>query len=167
MLEYDSISSVAKKKDESDIFSRMPIYTHWLAMSIYDVLQSFKAQLLETPSELKVQFEGKAYEIKYDLLKRASDIIECAAKMGTMTTDPCIHGIQSSKSLRMCELITLLYNTIALEKLCFGQNFNASIVHQGPVRKKPRTQGNPDTADMLAVKVLESSVLESFYLCLT
>ena len=41
--------------------------------------------------------------------------------------------------------------------------FNVSIVHQGPVRKKPGTQGNPDTADMLAIRVLQAAVMESFF----
>ena len=53
-------------------------------MSLYDVFQSFKAQLSDS---------------------QASDTIEAAAEMcNNPTTDPSTHGIQSSEDLRSCEL---------------------------------------------------------------
>ena len=164
-LEYDSISSVAKKKDECDLFSRMPIYTHWFAMSLYNVFQSFKAQLSHTPNLLKVKFEGKEYEIKRDVLEQASDKIKAAAEMcSTSTTDPSNHGIQSSEDLRSCELSYSSIFAIALDRLCFKvDNSNGCILHQGPVRKKRRTQENPDTADILGVRESETNVLESYF----
>lgn len=113
-------------------------------------------QLLETPSELKVQFEGKTYEIKYDNLNNASVRIKHAASMGTMIVDPSINGILSSEPLCSCETSFSAIFTMTLDKLCFGQNFDASIIHQGPVRKKAKTQGNPDTADMLAVRIINT-----------
>lgn len=64
----------------------------------------------------------------------------------------CTHGMQSTEGLRQSEPTFSAIAAVALEKLCFGNDFNASIVHQGPISKK---QGHPDAADMCGIRFLQ------------
>ncbi len=73
------------------------------------------------------------------------------------------HGICGSEALSRSESTFSALVAATLEKLCFEGNWGGSIVHQGPVRKKRKTQGNPDTADLLGFRYLQSLPMETFF----
>lgn len=161
-LEQDSISSVAKKKSKGDIFDEMPIFSHWFALALYEVYLQAKQQLSTQVDELTLKIENNSYKIPRDLLTKASDIIRNAATMKDEDEEE-LSGIRASKSLCQSEPSYSMLVSSALDKLCFGLSFDASIEHQGPVRKKRRTSGNPDTADMLGFRLVMRKIMETFF----
>lgn len=134
-LEQDSISKVARNKHRSEILREMPIYTRWFALSLCDTLQLVKDQLSRNLSELNVWFHGETYLVQVDIWKKASSCIRTAAGLKNCETDQ-MYSIQSYKTLRACELSFSTLVNLALDNMCFGRDFSASILHQGPMRKK-------------------------------
>ena len=157
-LEESSISSVAKTTPRSKVFTEMPVYTHWFALSLYDI--SVQCRCVE--DDLELQFCGTSYKIEHDVLHEASQLIENGAGLRRRKEGMCTHGIQSNEELRGCDLTYSSIFYLALTRL-LGANSTAGIIHQGPVRKRRKVQGNPDTADLLGVKVFGGEVLETVF----
>ena len=74
-FEKDSISAVAKSKGKIDVFLQQSLYSHWYAISLYNLMLDLK-QNMQNESDVRVKFLGKSYEIKRELLKKESDLIQ-------------------------------------------------------------------------------------------
>jgi len=163
-LENDSISSVAKSCSKNDILLEMPAYSHWFALDIFNLQARLKQQMAENANDLTANFRGAELVVSKDRVERASEMIKNAASMHNLQENPCTHGVSSYAELRGCELTYSSIVSVALDRLVFG-DFNSSgiIAHQGPVRKRARKQGNPDSSDMLGIRMSHAQPLESIY----
>lgn len=140
----------------------MPVYSHWFSLALYNVACSFKDQLAENKEVYTVSLEGVNCELDCHALDWASELIRKAATSGQ---ERGTHGMISTPSLALCETTLSTVVSVALNQLCFKNSYSGFIVHQGPVRKKPKTQGNPDTADLLGGRILNDAYMgESFFI---
>ena len=160
LLEGDSISSLAKKLNSNQVFDDSPVFNHWFGTSLYNVHKTIQDQLQKNSSSLSVSLQEATYSIETKDLYETSKRIKFAAEMRNSSRD---HGIYGSSALRNAETTFSTVVASTLEKLCYGGDWNASIVHQGPVQKKPKTSGNPDTADLLGFRYLQSQPVETFF----
>ena len=165
-LESASISSVAKKKHPSDVLHEMPVYSHYGALALHDLLQTCTQQLESGVQEVSASFRGVTYTLPQVRLAMASEAIrEAAAQHGAVDVT-CTHGMLSTKALQETELAYTAIYAVALDRLVFGepQYANSGIVaHQGPVRKKARVQGNPEAADLLGIRRVMGVVAETVF----
>lgn len=162
MLENDSISSVARKKSKDDIFDQMPIFSHWFGLALYEVYIQAKQQLSANADELTLKIENNSYNICRNLLETTSAKIRKAAEMGDGDHKEYF-GIRASEALCRSEPAFSLVVSFALNTLCFHEFRNAGIQHQGPIRKKRKTCGNPDIADVVGFKFVLEAVMETFF----
>lgn len=160
LLESDSISSLAKRLNSDQVFDDSPVFNHWFGTSLYNVHKTIQDQLQKNSSSLSVSLQEATYSIETKDLYEASKRIKFATEMKNSSRD---HGICGSSALRDAETTFSTVVASTLQNLCYGGDWDASIVHQGPVRKRPKTSGNPDTADMLGFRYLQSQPVETFF----
>ena len=95
-------------------------------------------------------------------LDEGSKLIKNFAELHSVQVTPCdYYSITSYDAIRGSEVTYSAMFSTVLDKIVFRDEF--TITHQGPVRKKQRTQGNPECSDMLGVRLLNSQPYESFY----
>ena len=146
ILEKNSISSVAKEKTRSEVFLEQPVYAHWFALSLYNLKCHIQKQIKNGREVLTGDFHGYTYEIQVSFLKDRSQTVQfaCSSECFPLSS----HGLSSNTDLLSCEMTFSSLYSATLSDLC-SKDSATSIVHQGPVRKKPRTSSNPETADIL------------------
>ena len=157
MLENESISVLAKKKSRDEVFLSMPLQTHWFAVSLYGVFAKFKETTFDRLETWSVEIEGQQYTLDLKILTKASKLIQTASRLRHDAAG-VPHGISATKGLRESELaLSSLFSVAINLLLCSGPDLDTMLIHQGPVRKKPRKQGNPDSADLLGVRLSGNS----------
>lgn len=150
-MEKESISTIARQKGRDQVFLSMPLHTHWFAVSLYDVFAKFKETASDYSDFWNVEFEGQQHTVDLKILTKTSNIIQKASHLRHATAG-VPHGISATKPLRESKLALSSMFSVAINLLlCSSSEVNTIVIHQGPVRKKPRKQGNPDSADLLAV----------------
>ena len=150
-MEKESISVVAKQKSRVEVFLSMPLQTHWFAVSLYGVFTKFNETASDCSDTWSVEVEGQQHTLNLKILTKASKLIQIASRLRHDTAG-VPHGISATKSLRESELaLSSLFSVAINLLLCSGPDLDAMLVHQGPVWKKPRKEGNPDSADLLGV----------------
>ena len=144
-MEGESISVVARQKSRDEVFLSMPLQTHWFAVGVFTKFNETASDRSDTWS---VEVEGQQHTLNLKILTKASKLIQTASRLRHDTAG-VPHGISATKSLRESELASSSLFSVALNLLlCSGPDLDAMLVQQGPVRKKPRKQGNPDSADL-------------------
>ncbi len=158
----ESISHTAKTKNV--VFQRMPLQTHWFAMSLYDVYLKFQkasASPSPSPSPWSVDFEGQQLTLDLQSLTKASAHIKMACRT-SKDEENVPFSIRSTRSLRISELCFSAIFSAGLNMLLCSCP-NVTIIHQGPVRTRPKNPGNPEAADILGIRVTESDFAESIF----
>ena len=103
-----------------------------------------------------MKFRDISYVFQRSELKEVSAMILCSAKPNEFPL--ALHGMRSSTDLITCEMTYSAIYSAALNRLCASQNRSSAIVHQGPVRKKAKTSGNPESADLVGVNFSNGSI---------
>ena len=152
-MENESISVIAKQKSRNEVFLSMPLQTHWFAVSLYGVFAKFNETASDCSETWSVDLEGQQHTLNLKILTKASKLIQTASHLRHDTAG-VPHGISATKSLRESQLaLSSLFSVAINLLLCSSPDLDVMLIHQGPVRKKPRKQGNPDSADLLGVRL--------------
>jgi len=154
LLEKESISSVAKYKIKSEIYLEQPLYCHWYGLSLYNLMHQLERKL-QNGKEITVQFRGVSYDFNRDILNECSKDIKGLCRPD-IWKKYCSSGLFRDKELRGCEMTFSSLLSIVLSRLVFPGS-RASFVHQGPIRKRPNTPGNPEVADIIAIDTKTSN----------
>ena len=72
------------------------------------------------------------------------------------------YGLHKDEDISSCEMTYSALYSSALTRLIPLES-GAEITHQGPVRKKPRTSGNPETADLLGYRISDKRPAQNVF----
>ena len=137
-LQEHSVSSVAKDEASAvEYIKRMPVYAHWFAVELLQIVECARSQLTTYPlSELTtMEFSVGTQKIEIDKAR-----LKLACK-----SIKKVCGLVETSELNFSALIAC-----HLDRFLFGGE-DAHLgycLHQGPTRKRPKTSGSPEAPDI-------------------
>ncbi len=153
-LDTESISTVARKK-KMPVFVIMPLQTHWFAISLYNIWVQLQRKIAFGTQVCNVDIRGEKFALDIKTVATASTMIQNKyPNYG--------YGIGATPSLVKSETFFSSIFSNALNWLMKSCD-DVAIIHQLPIRKKPHTHGNPDTAGVGAIRMSNNMLCETVF----
>ena len=131
----------------------MPIYSHWLAILLQQVLDRASEQLANASQELIFEFDScNVFKIDRASLEEASSRLRTSFEIEEMEGT---FGVCASDDLCSAELSLTALLACHLDSFLFTNTRNGLCLHQGPVRTKSSTGGNPEASDIYVCSSVE------------
>lgn len=88
----------------------VPAYNHWFGLQLHDLLLSVQNNLEiaknANAEDLTINFRVADFSLSLAKLNKASQMIQHAASMNNIQSNPCTHRLLSYEALRRTELAT-------------------------------------------------------------